>query len=253
MAVADGVPIHVSQPRDVVEAAGVNNRLQLASMERALQRQAADRLMLAGVTLRDPARFDLRGTLKHGTDVEIDINVVIEGDVVLGDHVHVGANSVLRDVTLGNHVRVLENCVLEQAWVGDECQIGPFARLRPGANLTGAAHVGNFVEIKKSVVGRGSKINHLSYIGDSIIGADVNVGAGTITCNYDGAAKHETRIGDRAFIGSNTALVAPVSIGAGATIGAGSVITRDAGDDRLTLTRAKQVSMNWRRPAKKPS
>ncbi len=250
MAVAEGFDVQVRQPVDPVEAEGVNNRLQLANLERAWQRRAAEALMLDGVTLRDPARFDLRGSLEHGRDCEIDVNVVIEGRVRLGDRVRVGANCTLRDVSVGDDVEILENCVLEGAAVGRDSRIGPFARLRPGAELTGAAHVGNFVEIKKSVIGQGSKVNHLSYVGDSEIGAGVNVGAGTITCNYDGANKHKTVIGDGAFIGSNTALVAPVTVGPGATIGAGSVITKAAPDDKLTLTRAKQVSIDWKRPSK---
>jgi bifunctional UDP-N-acetylglucosamine pyrophosphorylase/glucosamine-1-phosphate N-acetyltransferase len=207
--------------------------------------------MLAGVTVRDPARIDVRGELRHGVDVEIDFNALFEGRVILGDRVRIGANCVLRDVEIGDDVEILDNCVLEQARVGRGSKVGPFARLRPGAELVGEAHIGNFVEIKKSVVGQGSKVNHLSYIGDTEIGAGVNIGAGTITCNYDGANKHRTEIGDRAFIGSNTALVAPVKIGDDATIGAGSVIGKDAPENKLTLTRAKQISMSWRRPSKK--
>jgi bifunctional UDP-N-acetylglucosamine pyrophosphorylase/glucosamine-1-phosphate N-acetyltransferase len=251
MAAAEGMTIHVAQPADVSEAEGVNNRHQLAVLERVYQRLQARQLMLDGVTLRDPERFDLRGSLAHGIDVEIDINAVIEGDVRLGDRVRVGPNCVLRDVVVGNDVEILENSVLEQASVGDGSRIGPFARLRPGAELVGDAHVGNFVEIKKSRVGLGSKVNHLTYIGDTEIGSGVNIGAGTITCNYDGANKHKTVIGDDAFIGSNSALVAPVTVGRNATIGAGSVIGKDAPDGKLTLTRAKQVSLSWQRPVKK--
>lgn len=252
MAVAEGMPVAVSQPIDPVEAEGVNNQRQLATLERAWQLRQADDLMLGGLKLRDPARFDLRGSLQHGRDCVIDSNVIVEGDVVLGDKVQIGANTVLRDVRIGDGVVVLENCVLEQADIGPDSRIGPFSRLRPGAELVGAAHVGNFVEIKKSVIGLGSKVNHLSYVGDSEIGSGVNIGAGTITCNYDGANKHKTVIGDGAFIGSNTALVAPVEVGKGATIGAGSVIGKHAPDDQLTLTRAKQVSIpGWQRPQKK--
>ncbi len=250
MAVADGLVIKVCQPASAIEAEGVNNRQQLAALERAYQARMANRLMADGVTLRDPARFDLRGALRHGVDVEIDVNVIIEGEVVLGDRVRIGANSVLRDARLGDDVEILENCVIEQATIGAASTVGPYARLRPGAELTGGAHIGNFVEIKKSLIGQGSKVNHLSYIGDSAIGAGVNIGAGTITCNYDGANKHKTEIGDGAFIGSNTALVAPVKIGARATIGAGSVIGKDAPEDQLTLTRARQLSRAWRRPSK---
>ena len=251
MAVAEGLEIRVSQPDSAIEAEGVNNRVQLAALERAHQSRIARQLMLAGVTVRDPARIDVRGELRHGVDVEIDFNALFEGRVILGDRVRIGANCVLRDVEVGDDVEILDNCVLEQARVGRGSKVGPFARLRPGAELVGEAHIGNFVEIKKSVVGQGSKVNHLSYIGDTEIGAGVNIGAGTITCNYDGANKHRTEIGDRAFIGSNTALVAPVKIGDDATIGAGSVIGKDAPENKLTLTRAKQISMSWRRPSKK--
>jgi len=251
MAVGDGFDIQVRQPDSALEAEGVNNRLQLATLERAYQRRVAEQLMLDGVTLRDPARLDVRGSVEHGHDVEIDVNVLLEGRVVIGDRVRIGANSCLRNVTIGDDVEILENCVIEDAHIGAASRIGPFSRLRPGAQLLGAAHVGNFVEIKKSVIGLGSKINHLSYIGDTEIGSGVNIGAGTITCNYDGANKHRTVIADNAFIGSNTALVAPVTVGQNATIGAGSVISRDAPDDKLTLTRAKQVSLDWKRPTKK--
>ncbi len=253
MAVNDGVSIAVTQPEHQFEADGVNNKLQLAELERAYQRLQADRLMTEGVLLRDPNRFDLRGSLTHGTDCEIDINVIIEGNVTLGNNVKIGANVVLRNVSIGDNTVVVENCIFDDATVGADCTIGPFSRLRPGADLTGGAHIGNFVEIKKSVVGLGSKVNHLTYIGDSQIGAGVNIGAGTITCNYDGANKHTTVIGDNAFIGSNSALVAPVTIGKGATIGAGSVIRKDTSDDKLTLSGGKQVTIsNWERPKKQP-
>ena len=253
MAVNDGVSIAVTQPEHQFEADGVNNKLQLAELERAYQRLQADRLMTDGVLLRDPNRFDLRGSLTHGTDCEIDINVIIEGNVSLGNNVKIGANVVLRNVSIGDNTVVVENCIFDDATVGADCTIGPFSRLRPGANLTGGAHIGNFVEIKKSVVGLGSKVNHLTYIGDSQIGAGVNIGAGTITCNYDGANKHTTVIGDNAFIGSNSALVAPVTIGKGATIGAGAVIRKDTPDDKLTLSGGKQVTIeNWERPKKQP-
>ena len=253
MAVSDGVSIAVTQPEHQFEADGVNNKLQLAELERAYQRLQADRLMTDGVLLRDPNRFDLRGSLTHGIDCEIDINVIIEGNVTLGNNVKIGANVVLRNVSIGDNTVVVENCIFDDATVGADCTIGPFSRLRPGADLTGGAHIGNFVEIKKSVVGLGSKVNHLTYIGDSQIGAGVNIGAGTITCNYDGANKHTTVIGDNAFIGSNSALVAPVTIGKGATIGAGSVIRKDTPDDKLTLSGGKQVTIeNWERPKKQP-
>lgn len=251
MAVHDGVAIHVTQPADPVEAEGINDKLQLAELERACQRAHARELMEQGVTLHDPARFDLRGNLTVGQDVTIDVNVIVEGNVTLGNNVTIGANTVLRNVTIGDNIQIFENCVIEDAQIGPGCRIGPFARLRPGAELVGNAHIGNFVEIKKSIIGQDSKVNHLSYVGDSEIGERVNMGAGSITCNYDGAFKHKTCIGNDAFIGSNTALVAPVTVGANATIGAGSVITRDAVDNKLTLTRAKQMTINgWTRPSK---
>ncbi|OGT90042.1 MAG: UDP-N-acetylglucosamine diphosphorylase/glucosamine-1-phosphate N-acetyltransferase [Gammaproteobacteria bacterium RIFOXYA12_FULL_61_12] len=251
LAVADGVPVEGVMIDNAAELMGINDRVQLAALEREYQRQRAAELMRQGVTLLDPARFDLRGTLRYGRDVTIDINVLIEGDVTLGDDVHVGANTVLRNCCIGDEVHIRENCVIEDAKIGPGCRIGPFSRIRPGTELVGANHVGNFVEIKKSRIDEGSKINHLSYVGDSVIGRKVNIGAGTITCNYDGANKHQTRIGDGAFIGSNTALVAPVAIGPGATIGAGSIISKDAPEERLTLSRAKQTTIEgWRRPIK---
>jgi len=252
LAVGDGLPVEAVIASDPLEVAGINDRAQLAQLERAWQHRAADRLMRAGVTLADPARFDLRGTLRHGRDVSIDVNVIIEGDVRLGDDVSVGANTLLRDVEVANGVQILENCVIESAYLGPASRVGPFSRIRPGTHLEGHAHIGNFVEIKKSEVGLGSKVNHLTYVGDATIGRDVNVGAGTITCNYDGANKYRTVIGDRAFIGSNAALVAPVTVGEGATIGAGSTITRDAPAEALTIARARQTTLTgWKRPVKK--
>ncbi|BAO43179.1 bifunctional UDP-N-acetylglucosamine diphosphorylase/glucosamine-1-phosphate N-acetyltransferase GlmU [Thiolapillus brandeum] len=251
LAVAEGVEIAVAQPAEAVEAEGVNDRLQLASLERVYQRWQADALMRGGVTLRDPNRFDLRGHLHTGLDVSLDVNVVVEGDVVLGDNVSVGANTVLRNVRVADNTVIRENCVIEDAIIGPDSAIGPFSRIRPGTELVGGAHVGNFVEIKNSRIGLGSKVNHLTYIGDTDMGAGVNIGAGTITCNYDGAFKHRTRIEDKAFIGSNTALVAPVSVGEDATIGAGSVIVKDAPPGELTLARGKQVTIRgWKRPKK---
>ena len=251
LAVAEGVEIQVAQPEDPVEAEGVNDRLQLAALERVYQRWQAEALMRDGVTLKDPARFDLRGSLRTGMDVSLDVNVIIEGDVVLGDNVSVGANSVLRNVRVADNVAIRENCVIEDAVIGPDSAIGPFSRIRPGTELTGGAHVGNFVEIKNSTIGLGSKVNHLTYIGDTLMGAGVNIGAGTITCNYDGAYKHRTTIEDKAFIGSNTALVAPVTVGEDATIGAGSVIAKDAPAGELTLARGKQVTIKgWKRPKK---
>lgn len=251
LAVNDHVEVVASHPATEPEVQGVNDRSQLASLERVFQRQQADRLMLQGVSFADPERFDLRGDLTTGIDVSIDINVIIEGSVILGANVSIGANSVLRNVQIKNNVVIKENCVLEDAVIGDDCLIGPFARIRPGTELAGSAHIGNFVELKNAQIALGSKVNHLSYIGDSEIGSGVNIGAGTITCNYDGANKHKTRIGDNAFIGSNTALVAPINIGQGATIGAGSVIGKDAPDDMLTLSRGKQLTFKgWQRPVK---
>jgi len=253
LAVAEGVEVASAQPQRLEEVLGVNDRLQLAHLERHFQVRQAQALMRAGVTLVDPARFDLRGTLQAGRDVSIDINAVIEGEVVLGEGVSIGPNCLLRNCRLGPGTQVYAHSVIEDARVGSDVHIGPFARIRPGSELADRVHVGNFVEIKKSRVGVGSKVNHLTYLGDSEIGSDTNVGAGTITCNYDGAHKHQTVIGSNAFIGSNTALVAPVRIGDGATIGAGSVITHDAPAGRLTLTRAPQTTIEaWQRPQKAP-
>ncbi len=253
LAVADGVGVQSSQPEDLDEVAGVNDCAQLAHLERRFQEWQADRLMRKGLSLRDPNRFDLRGSIEFGQDVTIDINVLLEGEIELGSDIYIGANTVIRNCRIGEGVLIRENCVLENAVIGANCTIGPFARIRPDTELAADAHIGNFVEIKKSQVGSGSKINHLSYVGDSSIGSKVNVGAGTITCNYDGVNKHRTLIGDGAFIGSNSSLVAPTEIGAGATIGAGSTISGKTPDDTLTLTRAKQVSMKgWKRPVKRP-
>jgi bifunctional UDP-N-acetylglucosamine pyrophosphorylase / glucosamine-1-phosphate N-acetyltransferase len=203
--------------------------------------------------LSDPSRFDIRGSLKTGQDVCIDFNCLFEGEVTLADGVSIGPNVVIRNSTIGRDTAIFANSVIEDAQIGADCRIGPFARIRPESRLADSVHIGNFVEIKKSRVDDKSKINHLSYIGDSIVGSEVNIGAGTITCNYDGANKHQTVIGDRAFIGSDTQLVAPVTVAEGATIGAGSTITRDTPPDTLTLSRAKQVSVEgWKRPVKKP-
>ncbi len=253
MAVADGVAVHTVHAQDEREILGVNDRVQLAWLEREYQRRRAETLMREGVTLRDPARFDLRGTLQAGRDVVIDIDVIIEGHVVIGENVEIGAHCLLKDVTIGDGSVIHPHCVLEESTIGAGCQVGPFARLRPATVLADKAKAGNFVEIKKSVVGEGSKINHLSYVGDATLGRDVNVGAGCITCNYDGVNKHKTVIGDRAFIGSDTQLVAPVEIGEDAVIGAGSTITRPAPAGELTVSRAKQVTVSgWKRPQKKP-
>ena len=251
MAVKDGFTVETTQPDNEYEVMGVNNRLQLADLERHYQQEKAKKLMEGGVTLADPARIDIRGNLKHGQDIFIDINTVFEGNVSIGNNVSVGANCVIKDSKIADDVVILPMSVLDNASVGKGSKVGPFARLRPGAVLADNAHVGNFVEIKKSYVGIGSKVNHLTYIGDSLIGKNVNVGAGTITCNYDGANKHQTTIEDNVFIGSATQLVAPVKIGKNATVGAGSTITVDVVADELAITRVKQKSiMGWKRPTK---
>jgi bifunctional UDP-N-acetylglucosamine pyrophosphorylase / glucosamine-1-phosphate N-acetyltransferase len=236
---------------DEYEAAGANNPWQLAELEAQYRLRAAKALALEGVRMADPLRIDVRGKVSAGMDVEIDVNVVLEGDVVLGDDVQIGPFTRLKDVALAAGTIVQAHCDLDGVVTHGPCTIGPFARLRPGTELAAGVHIGNFVETKKAVLGEGSKANHLSYLGDTVIGSGVNIGAGTITCNYDGANKHLTTIGDRAFIGSNSALVAPVSIGADATIGAGSVIGKHAPAGELTLARAKQVTLNgWKRPTK---
>lgn len=252
LAVADGFEIATSSPQTEDEVLGVNDKLQLAHLERVYQLQQAQNLMRQGVTLRDPNRFDLRGLLEVGQDVEIDVNVIFEGENRLGNNVKIGANCSIKNATIGDDVTILANCVIENAVVGANSRIGPFARLRPETVLASDTHIGNFVEIKKSIIGQGSKINHLSYIGDSLVGKKVNIGAGTITCNYDGVNKFQTIIEDGAFIGSDTQLVAPVTVGKNATIGAGSTITKDTPDNQLTLSRSKQMSLEgWQRPVKK--
>jgi len=252
MAVTDGVEVHGIKADSSVEVMGINDKKQLAEAERALQARLVDELMQQGVGFADPARVDIRGTLTCGKDVFIDINAVFEGDVELGDGTTIESNNLIRESKLGAGTMVHSNCHIEGATTGSDCEIGPFARLRPGAELADKVKVGNFVEIKKSTVADGSKVNHLTYIGDAEIGAGVNVGAGTITCNYDGANKHKTTIGDGAFIGSGVQLVAPVEIGSGATIGAGSTITRRAPNDSLTLERSRQKSIEgWTKPQKK--
>ncbi|MBL3599499.1 MAG: bifunctional UDP-N-acetylglucosamine diphosphorylase/glucosamine-1-phosphate N-acetyltransferase GlmU [gamma proteobacterium endosymbiont of Lamellibrachia anaximandri] len=253
LAVEDGVEVQSVHPSSEEEVMGINDRAQLAFLERYYQRQRADELMTAGASLADPARVDIRGELVVGQDVFIDCNAIFEGHVELADGVKIGPNVVIKNARIGEDVEILPNCVIEDAEIGAGSRIGPFARVRPETKLAERVNVGNFVEIKKSTVGRGSKINHLSYVGDSLVGHSVNIGAGTITCNYDGANKHQTVIGDNAFIGSDSQLVAPVVIGDGATVGAGSTITRDAAPNSLTLSRAKQITVNsWHRPVKQP-
>jgi bifunctional UDP-N-acetylglucosamine pyrophosphorylase / glucosamine-1-phosphate N-acetyltransferase len=252
MAVNDGVTVHGIKAETWTEVMGINDKKQLAEAERALQARLVDELMKEGVGFADPARVDIRGTLSCGKEVFIDVNAIFEGDVVLGDGVKIESNNLLRDSRLGPGTLVHSNCHIEGADTGTHCEIGPFARLRPGAHLANNVKVGNFVEIKKSTVADGSKVNHLTYIGDTEIGKSVNIGAGTITCNYDGANKYQTKIGDGAFIGSGVELVAPVKVGSGATIGAGSTITRDVPDDQLVLGRSKQkVVPGWKKPVKK--
>ena len=251
MAVADGLPIHTANPKHAWEVLGVNSKVQLAELERIAQRKTAEELMESGVRLADPARFDVRGELVCGRDVFIDVNCVFEGEVVLDEAVEVGPNCVIKNARIGAGTRLAAFTHIEDAVVGPDGRIGPFARLRPGTELAEDVHVGNFVEIKKSTIAAHSKANHLAYIGDAIIGSRVNVGAGTITCNYDGANKFQTIIEDDAFIGSDTQLVAPVKVGRGATLGAGTTLTKDAPADTLTISRAKQLSIpGWKRPAK---
>ena len=251
MAVTDGLPIHTANPKHAWEVLGVNSKVQLAELERVAQRSKAVTLMEQGVRLADPARIDVRGTLKCGRDVFIDVNCVFEGKVVLDEAVEVGPCCVLKNARIGAGTRLAAFTHIEDAVVGPDGRIGPFARLRPGAELAEDVHIGNFVEIKKSTIAAHSKANHLAYIGDAIIGSRVNVGAGTITCNYDGANKFQTIIEDDAFIGSDTQLVAPVRVGRGATLGAGTTLTKDAPPDMLTISRAKQVSIaGWKRPVK---
>jgi len=252
LAVQQGVEIATAQPVHHWEVLGVNSKSQLARLERLYQDEQALHLLERGVTLIDPKRIDVRGELNCGRDVQIDVNCVFEGRVLLGDKVRVGANCVLRDVEVAAGTRIEPFSLLEQAKIGADCRIGPYARIRPGTRLADEVHIGNFVELKNSQVGFNSKINHLSYVGDTTVGAKVNIGAGTITCNYDGANKHRTVIEDGAFIGSDTQLVAPVTVGKGATIGAGSTITKDTPGGELSLSRAKQITITgWKRPVKK--
>lgn len=252
MAVAQGVTVHTVQPAHEWEVAGVNNKTQLAKLERTWQYEQAHQLLIHGVTLADPARLDVRGKLVCGRDVEIDVGCIFEGDVYLGNGVRVGAYSVIKGTHIGANTYIEPYSHIDQVNIGDNCRIGPYARLRPGSKLHNEVHIGNFVEVKNSEIAASSKANHLSYIGDSSVGSRVNIGAGTITCNYDGANKHRTIIEDDVFVGSNTQLVAPVKIGRGATIGAGSTITRDTPEGELTLSRAKQITLpGWQRPSKK--
>tara|TARA_Y100000389_G_scaffold162869_1_gene165847 strand:+ start:43761 stop:45158 length:1398 start_codon:yes stop_codon:yes gene_type:complete len=252
MAVIDGIKAHGIEADSCMEVMGINDKKQLAEAERLLQKKLVDELMINGVSFADPSRVDIRGSLKCGKDVFIDVNTVFEGDVHLGDDTKIGPNNVIRDSKIGESNIIHANCHIEGASSADECEIGPFARLRPGANLANKVKIGNFVEVKKSNIASGTKVNHLSYIGDAELGSDVNVGAGVITCNYDGAKKHKTIIKDNAFIGSNVSLVAPLDVGKNATVGAGSTISKRVPDGGLTVARSSQKSIkNWLRPKNK--
>jgi len=251
MAVHDGIPVDSVQPGAVWETLGVNSKTQLAELERIHQRNVAERLLDDGVTLADPARIDVRGTLACGRDVSIDVNCVFEGEVSLGDGASIGANCVIRNASIGAGTQILPFTHIEDSTVGAGARIGPYSRLRPGNRLGDGTHVGNFVEMKNVQMDAGSKANHLAYLGDATVGRRVNIGAGTITCNYDGVNKHRTVIEDDAFIGSDSQLVAPVTVGRGATLGAGTTLTRDAPPERLTVSRAKQLTVeSWKRPQK---
>ncbi len=252
MAVAQGIEVSTTQPVHSWEVMGINSKIQLAKLERIWQQEQAKRLLTQGVTLADPARLDVRGRLVCGRDVEIDVGCIFEGEVNLGNGVKVGAYTVIRNSTVSAGTHILPYTHIDTAEVGDNCRIGPYARIRPGTKLHNDVHIGNFVEIKNSEIASGSKANHLSYIGDSTVGSRVNVGAGTITCNYDGVNKHRTIIEDDVFIGSDTQLIAPVTIKRGSTIGAGSTITKDTAESALTLSRSKQITVaGWQRPSKK--
>jgi bifunctional UDP-N-acetylglucosamine pyrophosphorylase/glucosamine-1-phosphate N-acetyltransferase len=251
MAVKDGVPIRTTQADDEFETIGVNSRVQLAALERHYQLNIANQLMDAGVSLADPARIDVRGSLECGTDVFIDVGCVFEGSVTVASGTKIGPYCVIRNSVIGKDVVIHAYSHIDGAQVGQQSIIGPYARLRPGVDLANDVHIGNFVEVKNSKIAANSKANHLAYVGDSIVGARVNIGAGTITCNYDGVNKHQTIIEDDVFIGSDTQLVAPVRVGRGATLGAGTTLTKDAPPNQLTISRVKQISLQWQRPVKK--
>lgn len=252
MAADEGKVIKASHPSSAIEVEGINNRIQLANIERAFQYEQAQHIMAKGVSLLDPHRFDLRGELTVGQDIIIDVNVVIKGNVSIGSNVNIGPNCILIDCEIAEGAIIEANSIIEHAKVGPNCSVGPFARLRPGAVMHEHAKVGNFVEMKKTILGKGSKANHLTYLGDTIVGEGANIGAGTITCNYDGVNKFKTEIGDGAFVGSNSSLVAPAIIGKNATVGAGSIVTKSVEDEELAIARAKQRNISgWQRPAKK--
>ena len=248
----EGKIIATAHPETEIEVEGANNRVQLASLERAYQARLAEELMIEGASLRDPARIDIRGTLTIGNEVSIDINCIFEDKVALANGVKIGANCILKNCTIGDNVEIKPNTIIEDAIIDEDCTVGPFARIRPGTKMDKNSHVGNFVEMKKSTLGEGSKSGHLTYLGDTIVGKNVNIGAGTITCNYDGVNKSQTIINDNAFIGSNSSLVAPVTIGETSTVGAGSVIAKDVEKEELAIARGKQRNIkNWSRPTKK--
>ncbi|MBL4823258.1 MAG: bifunctional UDP-N-acetylglucosamine diphosphorylase/glucosamine-1-phosphate N-acetyltransferase GlmU [Colwellia sp.] len=248
---SEGKIIATAHPETEIEVEGANNRVQLAALERAYQARLAEQLMIAGASLRDPTRIDIRGSLIIGSEVSIDINCIFEGSVTLANNVKVGANCILKNCSISDNVEIKPNSIIEEASIGENCSVGPFARIRPGSVMNKDSHVGNFVEMKKTTLGEGSKAGHLTYLGDAIIGKNVNIGAGTITCNYDGVNKSQTIINDNAFIGSNSSLVAPVSIGDSATIGAGSVIAKNVEKDDLAVGRGKQRNIKkWQRPVK---
>lgn len=248
---SEGKVIETAHPDSEIEVEGANNRVQLAALERAFQLREAENLMLAGASLRDPYRIDIRGRIVIGEEVKIDINCIFEGEVVLANNVSIGANCILKDCTIGENTIIKPNTIIEGAVIGDECSVGPFARIRPDSIMNKDSHIGNFVEMKKSVLGEGSKSGHLTYLGDTTIGKNVNIGAGTITCNYDGVNKSQTIIDDNAFIGSNSSLVAPVFVGSFATVGAGSVVTKDVESSELAIARGKQKNITgWQRPVK---
>lgn len=252
MANQDGFKVQAVQATEFMEVEGANNRLQLAALERFYHKREAEKLLLSGVTIIDPSRFDIRGTLTHGKDVQIDVNVILEGDIKLGNNVKIGAGCILKNCEIGDNVEIKPYSVIEDSIVGAKSAIGPFSRLRPGAELAEETHIGNFVEIKKSTIGKGSKVNHLTYVGDAEVGKDCNIGAGVITCNYDGANKFKTIIGDNVFVGSDSQLVAPVTIASGSTIGAGATVTKDVGENELVISREPQRHIQgWQRPTKK--
>jgi bifunctional UDP-N-acetylglucosamine pyrophosphorylase/glucosamine-1-phosphate N-acetyltransferase len=252
MAVRDGVTVGPLGCANAIEALGVNDKVQLAMLESECRRRSAHGLMLAGVTIADPARIDVRGRVTHGRDVSIDVNVVLEGTVKLGDRVRIGPGCVIRDAEIGHDTEVFPHCVIDGAVIGPNCNIGPFARFRPTAHLSGGVHIGNFVEVKNSTMAEGSKANHLSYVGDAQVGARVNIGAGTIIANYDGVNKHRTVIEDDVHTGSNSVLVAPITVGAGATVAAGSTVANQVPGGTLTIARARQTTIEgWQRPEKK--